>query len=38
MEEMLPSGERVGAFTDETPQRSFWRQWSAIIESGAGGS
>lgn len=27
-EEILPSGERIGAFSDETPQRAFWRQWN----------
>lgn len=29
MEEILPSGGRVGAMSDETPQRAFWRQWRA---------
>ncbi|MDB5671164.1 MAG: hypothetical protein JWO25_2123, partial [Alphaproteobacteria bacterium] len=26
-EEVLPSGERIGAHSDETPQRAFWRAW-----------
>ncbi len=29
LEEQTPSGERIGAFTDETPQRAFWRRWQA---------
>jgi benzoate/toluate 1,2-dioxygenase alpha subunit len=29
MEEVLPTGERIGGFSDETPQRSFWREWQA---------
>lgn len=35
MEEVLPSGERIGAFNDETPQRAFWRQWRAMIAAPA---
>ncbi len=31
MEQVLPSGERIGAFNDETSQRSFWRQWQAML-------
>ncbi len=31
MEELLSSGERIGAYSDETPQRSFWRQWSVMM-------
>ncbi len=31
IEEVLPSGERIGAFSDETPQRAFWRQWHALM-------
>lgn len=26
------NGERCGAFSDETPQRSFWRKWQALME------
>jgi phenylpropionate dioxygenase-like ring-hydroxylating dioxygenase large terminal subunit len=26
-EEILSSGERIGAHSDETPQRAFWRAW-----------
>ncbi len=31
LEEQRPSGERVGAFSDETPQRAFWRRWQALM-------
>lgn len=33
VEQILPSGERVGRFADETPQRAFWRQWSSMMGS-----
>jgi benzoate/toluate 1,2-dioxygenase alpha subunit len=32
MEEVLPSGERIGHFNDETPQRAFWRQWRTMMD------
>lgn len=30
-ETALPSGERIGQFTDELPQRAFWRQWAGMM-------
>ena len=36
LETSSPSGERVGAFTDETPQRAFWRKWHAVMTAAAG--
>jgi len=27
-----PGGELVGAYTDETPQRAFWRRWAAQMD------
>lgn len=32
-EQLLPSGERVGEYSDETPQRAFWRRWQQIMEA-----
>jgi nitrite reductase/ring-hydroxylating ferredoxin subunit len=34
VEQVLDSGERVGRFADETPQRAFWRQWASMMASG----
>lgn len=30
-EEVTPSGVRIGEYSDEVPQRSFWRQWRAMM-------
>jgi benzoate/toluate 1,2-dioxygenase alpha subunit len=30
-EEVKDNGERVGVYSDETPQRAFWRQWRAML-------
>jgi len=30
-EDVMPDGERVGAYSDETPQRAFWRQWHQMM-------
>lgn len=27
-EQVLPNGERLGQYSDETPQRAFWREWN----------
>lgn len=35
VEEILPSGERIGRFADETPQRAFWRQWQSMMNNAA---
>lgn len=32
-EQKLPSGERIGEYSDETPQRAFWRKWSNVMEA-----
>jgi phenylpropionate dioxygenase-like ring-hydroxylating dioxygenase large terminal subunit len=32
-EEVKPSGERVGVYSDETPQRAFWRQWKSMMDA-----
>ncbi|MDX3906353.1 MAG: Rieske 2Fe-2S domain-containing protein [Pigmentiphaga sp.] len=32
-EEVLPTGERVGVYSDETPQRAFWRTWRSKMTS-----
>jgi benzoate/toluate 1,2-dioxygenase alpha subunit len=32
-EHVKPSGERVGVYSDETPQRAFWRQWKSMMGS-----
>jgi len=37
MEEVLPSGERIGGFSDETPQRAFWREWNASMSAATKG-
>lgn len=34
-EEVKPSGERVGVYSDETPQRAFWRRWRALMAQAA---
>lgn len=33
-EEIFPSGERIGAHSDETPQRAFWRAWQTKMTLG----
>lgn len=30
-EEIGPDNERVGVYSDETPQRAFWRQWRQMM-------
>lgn len=30
-EEIKPDGERVGVYSDEVPQRAFWRKWRAMM-------
>ena len=35
MEEVLPSGERVGQHSDETPQRAFYRAWQQVMSQRA---
>jgi phenylpropionate dioxygenase-like ring-hydroxylating dioxygenase large terminal subunit len=30
-EEVKPDGERVGVYSDEAPQRAFWRKWCALM-------
>jgi hypothetical protein len=30
-EEVKPCGERVGVYSDETPQRAFWRRWQELM-------
>lgn len=37
MEEVLPSGERIGAYSDEAPQRAFWRKWRDMMRQPATG-
>ncbi|OVZ66351.1 hypothetical protein CDO46_01225 [Pigmentiphaga sp. NML030171] len=32
-EEILPCGEHVGVYSDETPQRAFWRAWRSKMAS-----
>jgi phenylpropionate dioxygenase-like ring-hydroxylating dioxygenase large terminal subunit len=32
-EEIHPDGERVGVYSDETPQRAFWRKWSTLMSN-----
>lgn len=31
LEKRGPDGETLGAFTDEAPQRAFWRHWRSIM-------
>lgn len=31
MEQVRDSGERIGGYSDETPQRSFWSQWTRMM-------
>jgi hypothetical protein len=31
MEEVHPDGERVGVYSDEAPQRAFWRKWRSLM-------
>lgn len=33
LEEVKPDGERVGVYSDETPQRAFWRKWRALMSA-----
>lgn len=30
-EEVRADGERVGVYSDETPQRAFWRKWQSLM-------
>lgn len=30
-EQVLPNGERLGQYSDETPQRAFWREWKSRL-------
>jgi hypothetical protein len=30
-EEIKPDGERVGVYSDEAPQRAFWRKWRDLM-------
>ena len=32
-EKVLPSGERIGDRSDETPQRAFYRHWADVMAS-----
>lgn len=32
-EERKPDGERVGVYSDETPQRAFWRKWQTLMSA-----
>ena len=32
-EEIKPCGERVGVYSDEVPQRAFWRKWRALMSA-----
>lgn len=32
MEQLLSTGERIGDYSSETPQRAFWRQWAVSME------
>jgi benzoate/toluate 1,2-dioxygenase alpha subunit len=34
-EQQTESGERIGAFSDEVPQRAFWRRWREMMSSEA---
>lgn len=34
-EEVKADGERVGVYSDETPQRAFWRKWRSMMTSKA---
>jgi benzoate/toluate 1,2-dioxygenase alpha subunit len=34
-EEIKDSGERMGVYSDETPQRAFWRQWRSMMTAAA---
>ncbi len=34
-EAVHPDGERVGVYSDETPQRAFWRQWRTLMAANA---
>jgi nitrite reductase/ring-hydroxylating ferredoxin subunit len=31
LEEVKPDGERVGTYSDEAPQRAFWRKWVSLM-------
>jgi phenylpropionate dioxygenase-like ring-hydroxylating dioxygenase large terminal subunit len=37
-ETVLPSGERIGGQSDETPQRAFYHHWSAVMTRNGGGA
>ncbi|OTG89052.1 hypothetical protein [Acinetobacter sp. ANC 3813] len=30
-EEVKDTGERVGVYSDEAPQRAFWRKWTSVL-------
>lgn len=30
-EEIKETGERVGVYSDEAPQRAFWRKWTSVL-------
>ena len=32
-EEIKPCGERVGVYSDEVPQRAFWRKWRSMLSA-----
>lgn len=34
-EDVKPDGERVGVYSDEVPQRAFWRKWRAMMGGNA---
>jgi benzoate/toluate 1,2-dioxygenase alpha subunit len=33
-ETITSTGERIGEYGDEVPQRSFWRQWQVLMQAG----
>lgn len=36
-EQILDNDQRVGGFSDETPQRAFWRQWDKLMSANSRG-
>ena len=36
-EQVADDGARVGVYSDEAPQRAFWRQWQAMMDAPAPG-
>lgn len=36
-EEIVSQDERIGAFSDETPQRAFWRHWQKTMSNSRAG-